>query len=328
MRGREEPAKKQFLPPSSACLEVSYMEESIFIPADVPSGSVNEYVNNYDEITNGSGRLMLFAGDQKIEHLNEDFHGPGIAEDDHDPEHLFRIACTAEIGVLATQLGLISLYGPDYPEVPYLVKLNSKTNLVKTAQEDPLSLQMVDVEQVAEFKKNSGLNILAVGYSIYLGSKFEQQMLREAAQAVYKAHQLGLVTVLWIYPRGQAVKDEKDPDLIAGATGVAACLGADFVKVNFPKKEGEKKAEILKRAIKAAGRTKVICAGGSSTDPKAFLQDLHDQIFISGASGNATGRNIHQKPLDEAVRMCNAISAITIYGKSVQEAIDIYLGKE
>ncbi|MCX6581554.1 MAG: aldolase [Candidatus Aminicenantes bacterium] len=299
--------------------------ETIYVPADVPNGSINEYLNNYDEITLGSGRLMLFAGDQKIEHLNEDFYGQGIHEDDHEPEHLFKIANAAEIGVFAGQMGLISMFGRDYPDIPYLVKLNSKTNLVKTAQEDPRSGQLVDVEQVVEFKNNSGLNILAVGYTIYLGSKFEHIMLREAAQAVYKAHQHGLVTVLWIYPRGAAVTDEKDPNLIAGATGVAACLGTDFVKVNAPKKEGMKSAEILKQAVLAAGKTKVICAGGSSTDPKAFLQSLHDQISIAGASGNATGRNIHQKSLAEAIRMCNAITAITIYDKPVDEAYKIYL---
>jgi fructose-bisphosphate aldolase/6-deoxy-5-ketofructose 1-phosphate synthase len=302
------------------------MENEIFIPGDVPNGSINEFINNYDLVTQGSDRLMLFAGDQKIEHLNKDFYGEGIHEDDNEPEHLFKIADAAEIGLLATQLGLISTYGSDYPEVPYLVKLNSKTNLVKTAQRDPLSPTLVDVEQVVDFKKNSGLEIVGIGYTIYLGSEYEHIMLREAAQAVYKAHQAGLLSVLWIYPRGQAVKDEKDPDLIAGATGVAATLGADFVKVNAPKKDGVAGAELLIQAVKAAGKTKVICAGGSSTDPKAFLKSLHDQINIAGVSGNATGRNIHQKSFEEAVRMCNAISAITIHDKSVEDAIEIYEG--
>jgi fructose-bisphosphate aldolase/6-deoxy-5-ketofructose 1-phosphate synthase len=303
------------------------MEETIYVPADVPNGSINEYISNLDEITLGSGHLMLYAGDQKIEHLNEDFYGEGIAEDDNEPEHLFKIANTAEIGVFATQLGLISMFGRDYPEIPYLVKLNSKTNLVGKAQKDPLSSQLIDVEQIVDFKNNSGLNILGIGYTIYLGSEFEHIMLREAAQAIYKAHQHGLITVLWIYPRGKAVAEEKDPSLIAGATGVAACLGTDFVKVNAPKKSGMNSAEILKQAVKAAGKTKVICAGGSSTDPKAFLQSLYDQITIAGASGNATGRNIHQKSFEEAVRMCNAITAITVYDKSVDEAYRIYQGE-
>ena len=167
---------------------------------------------------------------------------------------------------------------------------------------------------------------MGIGYTVYLGSEFEHLMLREAAQAIIKAHHHGLICVLWIYPRGQCVKDEKDPDLIAGATGIAATLGADFVKVNYPNKAGEKSSEIFKRAILAAGKTKVICAGGSSKPPKDFLQDLHDQIHISGAGGNATGRNIHQKSFAEAVRMTNAISAITIHNKSAGEAYKIYSG--
>lgn len=304
------------------------MKELFYVPADVPNGMINEYLSNYDEITLGSGRLMLFAGDQKIEHLNDDFFGAGIAADDNDPEHLFKIASQAEIGVFATQLGLVSLYAADYPDVPYLIKLNSKTNLIKTAQCDPVSTQMIDVEQVVEFRRLSGLNVLGVGYTIYLGSEYENLMIREAAQCVHKAHQHGLITVLWIYPRGKAVKDEKDPNLIAGATGVAATMGTDFVKVNYPKQEGAKSAEIFKQAIKAAGRTKVICAGGSSMEPQAFLQQLHDQIFISGASGNATGRNIHQKPLKEAIAFTNAVTAITVYGKSAAEALKIYSGEK
>ena len=270
---------------------------------------------------------MLFAGDQKLEHLNGDFYGEGIHPDDSDPEHLFRIASRADIGVFATQLGLIARYGMDYPDVPYLAKLNSKTNLVKTSQSDPFSQQWLDVQRVADFRLSSGLNILAVGYTLYLGSEYEAEMLHQAARIVYDAHQHGLITVLWVYPRGKAVADEKDPHLIAGATGVAACLGSDFVKVNYPKKEGYESKELFKEAVMAAGRTKVVCAGGSSVDEKAFLQRLHDQIFVSGASGNATGRNIHQKSLDEAIRMCNAIYAITVNGLSVDEAMKIYHSK-
>ncbi|MDI9395699.1 MAG: aldolase [Euryarchaeota archaeon] len=306
---------------------VSIKKEDVIVPLDVPKAMRETYVKNYMEITKGSGRLMLFAGDQKVEHLNDDFFGEGIPEDDADPEHLFRIAAKSKIGVFATQLGLIARYGMDYKDIPYLVKVNSKTNLVETAQADPFSNLWYDIDQVAEFKENSGLNILGVGYTIYIGSEFEAEMLVQAAQVVYGAHQHGMMSVLWIYPRGTAVKDEKDPHLIAGATGVGATLGSDFVKVNYPKKEGEKSAEIFKEAVKAAGRTKVVCAGGSSDEAEAFLKKLHDQIHVSGAQGNATGRNIHQKPLDEAVRMCNAVYAITVEDASVEEALKIYRGK-
>lgn len=293
------------------------------IPLDVPKSTRQTYTQNYLGMTKGSGRLMLFAGDQKVEHLNNDFYGEGIHADDADPEHLFNIASKAEIGVFATQLGLIAKYGMDYPQVTYLVKLNSKTNLVKTKQADPFSNQWLAVEDVVAFRDNSGLKIPAVGYTVYLGSAFESQMLNQAARIVQDAHKHGLITVLWMYPRGNAVADEKDPRLIAGATGVAACLGSDFVKVNYPKKEGQASKELFKEAVRAAGRTKVVCAGGSSVDTKVFLQRLHDQIFVSGASGNATGRNIHQKSLKDAVAMCNAISAITVKGEDVDSAVKI-----
>jgi len=296
----------------------------VIVPLDVPKTVRENYIKNYLEITRESGRLMLFAGDQKVEHLNDDFYGKNIHPDDSDPEHLFRIASQADIGVFATQFGLIARYGRDYPDISYLVKLNSKANLVKTSQSDPFSNQWIDVKQVADFQQNSGLKILGVGYTIYLGSQFEAEMLHQAAQIIYYAHHHGLITVLWIYPRGKAVADEKDPHLIAGATGVASCMGSDFVKVNYPKKQGYESKEIFKEVVLAAGRTKVVCAGGSSVDVESFLQRLHDQIFISGASGNATGRNIHQKSLEEAIRMCNSVYAITIDGKTVEEALKIY----
>ena len=303
------------------------MADNIKVPLDVPQECRSRYVENYLKITKGSGRLMLFAGDQKAEHLNDDFFGQGIDSQDNDPEHLFRIATVANIGVFAAQLGLIARYGMDYPNVPYLVKLNSKTNLVKTAQADPSSSQWIDIAQVVSFKECSSLEILGVGYTIYLGSEHEGKMLREAAQLVFLAHQAGLVTVLWIYPCGKAVKDEKDPHLIAGAAGVAVTLGSDFVKVNYPQKAGEESALISREAVLAAGRTGVVYAGGESTDARLFLQRLHDQIHISGAAGNATGRNIHQRPLAEAVRLCNAIYSITVENAGVDEAYKIYHGE-
>ena len=296
----------------------------ILVPLDVPVDMHDEYKKNYDAITRGTGKLMLFAGDQKVEHLNDDFVGELAHEDDADPEHLFKIADVANIGVFATQLGMIARYGMDYKEVPYMVKLNSKTNLVKTAQMDPLSGAWYDLEQVVEFKKRSGLNILGVGFTVYCGSEFEPQMLREAAQLIFKAHEHGLVTCLWMYPRGKAVAAEKDPHLVAGAAGVAATLGSDFAKVNYPKGDGaddQKRALDFQEAIVAAGRTKVVCAGGSSKDNESFLKELYDQLHVSGAMGNATGRNIHQKSFDEAVKMTNAIYALTIEDASVSDAL-------
>jgi hypothetical protein len=78
----------------------------------------------------------------------------------------------------------------------------------------------------------------------------------------------------------------------------------------------------------AAGRTGVICIGGTKMPEKKFLQQLHNQIHISGTNGVAIGRNIYQRPVDEAVRMANAISAVTLYDYSVDDAYQIFTGKK
>lgn len=295
------------------------------VPLDVPADRKKTWEENYRLMTRDKGRLFLMAGDQKVEHLNDDFFGQGIDPEDASPEHLFRIASAAPVGCFATQLGLIARYGQSYPDIPYLVKLNSKSHLVKTAQRDPVSLQWQTMEQVGAFIQSSGLKITGVGYTIYPGSEHEPEMLTEAARLINDAHRMGLVAVIWAYPRGKAVNREQDPHLVAGAAGVAACLGADFVKVNAPlSPEGNTDGHLLSEAVKAAGRTGVVCAGGHETTPEAFLSRLHDQIHEGGTVGCATGRNVHQRSLEEAVRLCKAIHAVAIDNESPREAMRFF----
>ncbi|MBN2247559.1 MAG: aldolase [Coriobacteriia bacterium] len=313
----------------------SITRDQVRVPIDVPAEARETYIDNYLAATRGTGRLMLFACDQKIEHLNDDFYGEGIDVADAEPEHLFRIGSQGICGVLAGQRGLIAQYAADYPDINYLVKMNSKTHLVKTSakdpakhQDDPYSPQLYDIQTVLDLRDN-GVNAVGVGYTIYLGSEYEANMMQEAGQLIADAHLMGLIVVLWIYPRGRAVLDEKDAHLIAGAAGTAVSLGADFVKVNPPKgDESASSAEKLKEAAAAAGRTGLVCAGGSTVDAKTFLTQLWEQIHVGGASGNATGRNIHQRSLDEAVRLTKAISAITLGDWSVEDALAVFSGEK
>ena len=143
--------------------------DQVKVPVDVAADARETYIDNYMAATHGTGRLMLFACDQKIEHMNGDFYGEGIDIADLDPEHLFQIGSQGVCGVLAGQRGLIARYAADYPEINYLVKMNSKTNLVKTAQSDPYSPQLHDLEAVLAMREN-GVNVVGLGYTIYLGS--------------------------------------------------------------------------------------------------------------------------------------------------------------
>jgi len=211
------------------------------------------------------------------------------------------------------------------PKAPKPRPAKYKTNLIDTNKKDPMSSLLWTTNDVINFKKNSGLNICGVGYSLYLGSEFEPQMLQDAARIIYDAHQNGLVAILWIYPRGKNI-NASHLDLASGATGIANALGADFVKIKYPEENDEEISplETLKIATHAAGNTKVICAGGQAEDTSIFLHKLHEQITIGGTCGNATGRNIFQRSLHDAIAFTNAISAIVYDNKNFHEAIAIY----
>lgn len=282
----------------------------IKIPLSVPSAKKTEYKRNYSLATANSGRLLLIAGDQKVEHLNDDFFGKGISKEDASPEHLFKIAAGTKGGLLATHLGLISQYGKKYHNLPYLVKLNGKSNLGPNEEKDS-SKCWWKIEDIVNFKKQSGLKIVGVGYTLYLGGKYEGKMLARVAQTINAAHRHGLIAILWVYPRGKNVKEE-DIHTIAGGAGMAACLDADFVKVKYPynTKDNKSTAEKFKEVVAAAGQTKVICVGGSKRNNKEMLNTTREQIAISNTSGLAIGRNLHQRSLSEALKLANDLSKI------------------
>lgn len=300
-------------------------KQPIIIPADVPPRAHKTFIKNYTALTHNTNRLLLFACDQKIEHMDLDFEGPDIHSDARDPEHIFKIAAAASIGALAAHFGLITRYGTAYPKINYIVKLNGKTNLVPTEQHEPFSNQLWSVQDVIDLKKTSKLSISGVGYTLYLGSEYEHLMLTQAAQIIHQAHKHGLVAIIWIYLRGKAIKNDTDPAYLAGAAGIAASLGADFVKIKPPKKtKSTSQAEQLKRAVAAAGNTQVICSGGEKIDAQAFFSELHEQLHIAKTGGCATGRNIFQRSHKDAIAFAQALASLVYKDSSVQQAMKLY----
>ena len=292
---------------------------NIEIPASVPQQMEKTYIHNYKHITHNTNRIFLFTGDQKFEHFNKDFYGPNIPKEVNDPEHLFKVASVGHVGGFVTQLGLIERYGKKYPNINYIVKLNTKTNLLSTDVKDPSSNIMWSVQDVLDFKKISGLNICGIARTIYPGSTYEHETIKSIEQAIYPAHKNGLVGILFVYPKGQYIEYETEPDMIAGAAAVGVSLGADIVKV-----KPTKKVEDLKQAVGAAGNTKVICAGGSKKDDQEFLQTIYEQIHHAGTSGVAVGRNIYQRTLTAAIAFTQAIAAIVYKDKTTDQAMKIY----
>jgi fructose-bisphosphate aldolase/6-deoxy-5-ketofructose 1-phosphate synthase len=274
------------------------------IPLSIPPEAEKKYLKNLQTLyqNHPSQRAFIFAADQRIEHLFDDFHGTQVAPEAASPEHIFKIASHAPISALATHFGPIDRYAAYYPEIPYIIKLNGKSNLIPATKSEPKSNAFYTVDQVVA--QCSKINLIGVGYTIYLGSKHEATMLTEAAQMVLDAHQNGLVAILWVYLRGTLFDPAEHEYVGAGATGIAFSLGADLVKIAPPSSTQE-----LALAVKNSGNTKVICAGGEQESTDLFLHTLQEQL-TAGTAGCATGRNIFQRPEKEAIDLCKKIHAL------------------
>jgi DhnA family fructose-bisphosphate aldolase class Ia len=301
------------------------LNKILCIPGDVSKSVQDTFIERYTAITKGTGRLFMFAADQKLEHLNDDFYGEGIDKAALDPRHIFNIAEHGTIGALATHVGLIARYGSMYKNIKYIAKLNGKTNLVSSQEIDPISCMLWDVEDVVYLAQAMNIPICGVGYTVYLGSVYEHDMLAEAARVVMKAHKHGLIAILWVYPRARHIEKHDTPELIAGAAGIAQVLGADFVKVHVPETGSkEKDMQALAIASQAAGNTHLICSGGSRIDVAELIKNIAAQLSLGNTAGCAIGRNIFQRSYKEAVALTFALAALVYDGVAVQQAIDIF----
>jgi len=222
-----------------------------------------------------NGKTLFLAYDQGLELGPTEFNDKNV-----DPLYIIKIAKEGKYNGLIVQKGIAQKYLKEIKEskVPLIVKLNGKANIRKG---EPLSTQLCTVEEARE------LGASAVGFTIYLGSQFESLMLKEFESIQAEAHKHGLPVIAWIYPRGKSIKGRSSKDLLAYACRVGLEIGADIIKV---KSEGCNLLE-LKWAIKSAGRTKVVLAGGAKINEAGFLKGV-SQALKAGACGIAVGRNV------------------------------------
>ena len=228
------------------------------------------------------GKALFLAYDQGLEHGPTDFNDKNV-----DPDYIINIAKQGKFTGMIFQKGIAEKYKTEISKskVPLIIKLNGKTNLSKG---EPISRQLCTVKEAVK------LNASAVGYTIYLGSKHESIMLQEFENIQRQAHSKCLPVIAWIYPRGKGVKGKSSRELIAYASRTGLEIGADIIKIQY---NGSKKD--LKWAVKSAGKTKVVIAGGMKKDTKILLKQVRE-IIDAGCIGLAIGRNVWQnkKPLE------------------------------
>ena len=224
-----------------------------------------------------NGKALYLAYDQGLEHgPSGDFNDKNI-----DPSYIVEIAQKGKFQGVVFQKGIAEKYQEEIKKskIPLIVKLNGKTNLYKG---EPIARQLCSVKEAIE------LGASAVGYTIYIGSAHESFMMNEFEKIEEEAHGKGLPVIAWIYPRGKSVKNDTSREVMAYAARVGLELGADIVKLKYSGNQND-----LKWTIEAAGKTKVVIAGGPPISEKNLLKQVNE-IIKAGAIGLAVGRNIWQ----------------------------------
>ncbi len=228
------------------------------------------------------GKFLFLSYDQGLEHGPTDFDDKNV-----DPKYIIDVAKKGRYTALVFQKGIAEKYQNEIKKskIPLIVKLNGKTGLVKG---DPISTQLTSVDEALK------LGAKAVGYTIYIGSIHESEMLSQFEQIEREAHSKGIPVIAWIYPRGKSIEGKKESELMAYATRVGLELGADIIKIHPVGNLND-----LKWAVKSAGKAKVVSAGGHKTSEKELLGEIKNYIK-AGFFGMAIGRNVWQskKPLE------------------------------
>jgi len=237
------------------------------------------------------GKFLFLAYDQGIEHGPTDFNDKNV-----DPKYIIDIARRGKFTGVVFQKGIAEKYQKEIKKsgVALVLKLNGKTNLVKG---EPISANLTTVKEAVK------LGAAAVGFTIYIGSVHEEEMLEEFEKIQKDAHKIGLPVITWIYPRGKGLKGKSKNKLMAYATRVGLEIGADVVKI-----QPAGNLKDLSWAVKSAGKVKVVAAGGSKESEKELISDVKNYMK-AGFNGMAIGRNVWQakSPLKVAEKLKKVI---------------------
>jgi fructose-bisphosphate aldolase, class I len=79
------------------------------------------------------------------------------------------------------------------------------------------------------------LGCAAIGFTIYPGSDMALEMFEEISAMREEAAAKGVATVIWSYPRGEALTKDGETaiDIAAYAAQIAALLGAHVIKIKL-----------------------------------------------------------------------------------------------
>ncbi len=265
-----------------------------------------------------NGKLLVLPIDQGVEHGPADFF---TNPDSKFPDYQYILARDGGYSAIALHYGLAVKFLDKFAgDVPLILKINGKTNIPSDAEAfSPLTGSVEDAVR---------LGADAVGYTLYVGSPAQDRDIAQLAQVRGECDRFGMPLIVWAYPRGEAVEKKGGRDSLYAvdyAARMAQEMGADIVKVNFPKIDPEKDkhspkpydtlklspVEAFRRVVESAGKTFVLVSGGGKISDEELLEKVEESMS-AGATGLIFGRNMWQRKLDEALELTERIKSLML----------------
>ena len=272
-----------------------------------------------------TGKMIILPVDQGFEHGPARSFAPNPAA--YDPHYLFQLAIDAGLNAYAAPLGMIEAGADTFAgQIPTILKVNSANSLIPDAAPKTQAI-------TASVDDALRLGCSAIGFTIYPGSSAALNMFSDIAEMRKEAAAKGIATVIWSYPRGEALDKDGETaiDIAAYAAQIAALLGAHIIKIklstdhlSLPEAKKvylDKKIDIATQAARVrhcvdsalGGRRITVFSGGAAKGADAVYDDAR-AIRDGGGNGSIIGRNSFQRDRADALAMLNKL-------------VDIYRGK-
>ena len=273
----------------------------------------------------GTGKMIILPVDQGFEHGPARSFAPNPPA--YDPHYHYQLAIDAGLNAYAAPLGMLEAGADTFAgQIPTILKVNSANSLIPDAAPKTQAI-------TASVDDALRIGASAIGFTVYPGSSAALDMFSDIAAMREEAAAKGIATVIWSYPRGEALDTagETAIDICAYAAQIAALLGAHIIKVKLStdhlslgaaKKvyEAEKidiatQAKRVEHVMQSAfsGRRIVVFSGGAKKGESSVYDDAR-AIRDGGGNGSIIGRNTFQRSRPDALDMLGKL-------------IDIYKGK-
>ena len=199
--------------------------------------------------------------------------------------------------------GVLRSCVPPDTAVPIILRVSGCTSVVGPGLEN--EALTTSIEEILR------LNASAVGVSVFVGTAYEHQTLRNLAELVNSCEEYG-IPVMAVTAVGKEL-EKRDSRYLALASRICAELGARVVKTYW--------CEDFEK-ITAGCPVPVVIAGGPACDTELeVFEFVHDGIQ-KGAIGVNLGRNVWKNA--HPVPMIRALNAIIHGGAGPKEALELF----